>query len=170
MTALNKDARTVLREAGVSPAAWARANYMADGTWSGDACGCPDQRCKDGFHHFPGQECGCLRTLLDSYVSGEGRFDSESGYVIRDPLRAQVRLAARRAGRHSGKPPSDLCRALATLDAALGLPGKWAEVDDGPSSALTEDRSWVRAACASDLREIISRVLLGEETGDARQD
>lgn len=164
--ALNKDAKAVLRETWVTPAMWARANYSTDGTWSGDACGCPDSRCKDGFHHFPGQECGCLAALLDSYVSGEGQFAGEPGYVIRDPLRAQVRLAARRAGRHSGRQSSALLRASAALDELLALPGKWAEIDDGPGSALTEDRGWVREACAADLRAAISSALLGKETGD----
>lgn len=163
-TSLGKDAKIVLRAAGITPATWARANYSTDGTWSGDACGCPDSRCKDGFHHYPGQECCCLRTLLDSYVSGEGHFAGEPGYVIGDPLRARVRLAARRAGRHSGEPPSELCRFTTALDEALALPGRWAEIVDGPESALTEDRGWVRAACASDLREAISRALPGEET------
>ena len=51
---LNDDAKAVLRDAGVSQAAWARANYMADGKWTGDPCGCPDSgRCMNGFHHFP---------------------------------------------------------------------------------------------------------------------
>jgi len=67
---LNDAAKAALRDAGVSQAAWARANYMPDGRWSGDACGCPDDRCKDGYHHFPGEECGCLRTLLADYLVG----------------------------------------------------------------------------------------------------
>jgi hypothetical protein len=72
---LNEDAKAVLRDAGVSQAAWARANFMADGKWSGDACGCPDSgRCMNGFHHFPDDECECLRVLLESYLVGEGTF------------------------------------------------------------------------------------------------
>lgn len=108
----------MLRAAGVTVTEWARANYSTDGTWSGDACGCPDSRCKDGFHHSPQQRCGCLETLLQSYVSGEGQFAGESGYVIRDPLWAQVRRTRRRAGQHSGK-PSKLCRFAAALDTVL---------------------------------------------------
>lgn len=72
---LNDDAKAVLRDAGVSQAAWARANYMADGKWTGDPCGCPDSgRCMNGYHHMPDEECGCLRTLLAEYLKGEGIF------------------------------------------------------------------------------------------------
>lgn len=74
MTKLNNDARAVLRDAGVSQAAWARANFSPDGTWCGDKCGCPDDRCMDGFHHFPDDECGCLRVLLAEYLAGRGTF------------------------------------------------------------------------------------------------
>ena len=74
MTALNAAAKARLRDAGVSPAAWARANFSADGIWSGDACGCPDDRCKDGYHHDPHEECGCLQVLLAQYLNGEGIF------------------------------------------------------------------------------------------------
>ena len=59
---LNQDAKAALRDAGVSQAAWARANF-GDGRWHGDACGCPDGRCA-GYHHGEGEECGCLRALL----------------------------------------------------------------------------------------------------------
>jgi len=59
----------------------------------------------------------------------------------------------------------DAPRLLAALDAVLALPEKWDEIDDGPVSALTEDRGWVRAACARDLRKAVTRALLGEEAG-----
>jgi hypothetical protein len=68
VTKLNDAAKAALRDAGISQAAWIRANGYADGTWGGDSCGCPDDRCKDGFHHFPDDECGCLRTLLDGML------------------------------------------------------------------------------------------------------
>ena len=79
MPALNATAKAALRDAGVSQAAWARANYSPDGRWHGDACGCPDDRCMDGYHHFPGDECGCLRTLLADYLSGGGFFARVEG-------------------------------------------------------------------------------------------
>jgi len=88
MARLNEDAKIVLRDAGVSQAAWARANYMADGKWTGDACGCPDNRCKDGYHHYPGDECGCLRVLLEQYLAGEGTF-AEFPKAVRAQLGAQ---------------------------------------------------------------------------------
>ena len=68
-----QDAKDTLRGAGVSQAAWARANGYSDGRWFGDDCGCPDDRCI-GYHHDEGEECGCLRTLLADYLNGEGLF------------------------------------------------------------------------------------------------
>ena len=75
---LNEDAKVALRDAGVSQAAWARANYSSDGSWSGDACGCPDDRCA-GYHHDEDEECGCLRVLLSQYLNDEGPFARETG-------------------------------------------------------------------------------------------
>ena len=43
MTALNANAKAALRDAGVTQAEWARANFMRDGKWCGDICGCPDR-------------------------------------------------------------------------------------------------------------------------------
>ncbi len=74
---LNDDAKVALRDAGVSQAAWARANFMSDGRWCGDACGCPDDRCI-GHHHYEDEECGCLRTLLVMFLSGEGTMFAEA--------------------------------------------------------------------------------------------
>jgi hypothetical protein len=70
---LNEDAKAALRDAGVSQAAWARANYSTDGSFLGDACGCPDDRCI-GYHHFDAEDCGCLPVLLEQYLNGEGSF------------------------------------------------------------------------------------------------
>jgi hypothetical protein len=66
---LNEAAKAALRDVGVSQAAWARANHYSSGSWYGDACGCPDDRCL-GFHHDEDEECGCLRTLLAEYLMG----------------------------------------------------------------------------------------------------
>ena len=179
---LNKRATAVLRAAGVAPATWARANYMASGTWSGDACGCPDGgRCMNGYHHYPDDECGCLQTLLSSYVAGEGQFDGESGYVISDPLWAQVRRARRRAGLHSGKPPSERGRALAALDKALKLANGWkdeaAKLEPSgadavqpamPGNYLATGRLGALEDCAGQLREAITQALIeGADGGPA---
>lgn len=63
----------------------------------------------------------------------------------------------------SGPRFADVRRLLAAVDKVLALPEKWAAIDDGPESALTEDRRWVRQDCAADLCETIFRALLGEE-------
>jgi hypothetical protein len=71
---LNETAKATLRDAGVSQAAWARANHMPGGKWHGDVCGCPDDRCANGFHHAGGDDCGCLDVLLGEYLAGAGSF------------------------------------------------------------------------------------------------
>jgi len=73
MTALNAAAKAALRDAGITQAAWARANFMSDGRWGGDACGCPDDRCI-GYHHDGPDGCGCLDVLLTQFLAGEGFF------------------------------------------------------------------------------------------------
>lgn len=84
MAKLNATARATLREAGISQAAWARANFMRDGKWSGDQCGCPDSgRCANGFHHLGVDDCGCLPVLIERYFewlrgADVGMFDKEA--------------------------------------------------------------------------------------------
>lgn len=68
---LNAEARQRLRWAGLTAPAWARwCNNSEDGQWYGDRCGCPDDRCMDGYHHEPYEPCGCLETLLTSWARG----------------------------------------------------------------------------------------------------
>jgi hypothetical protein len=62
MTRLSFDAREQLQDAGITQAAWAREHF-ADGTWHGDRCGCPDDRCI-GHHHDVDEDCGCLPALI----------------------------------------------------------------------------------------------------------
>lgn len=71
---LNPTARATLAAAGVPVALWARANYATGDrpTWTGDVCGCPDNRCANGFHHISEDDCGCLPTLLELFLSGDG--------------------------------------------------------------------------------------------------
>lgn len=59
---LNEHALETLAAAGVSVPEWRRRNDM-DETWTGDACGCPDDRCI-GFHHDRPDDCRCLPALL----------------------------------------------------------------------------------------------------------
>ena len=69
MTALNAAARAALRGAGFTLAEWARMHGGTDGKWTGDQCGCPDDRCANGFHHIGVSDCVCLPTLLDQAVA-----------------------------------------------------------------------------------------------------
>jgi hypothetical protein len=52
---------------GVTIAGYVRWNFP-DGAWAGDSCGCSDDRCRDGYHHEPNEDCGCLDALLNQYV------------------------------------------------------------------------------------------------------
>lgn len=60
---LNETARAALRAADVTPAEWSAYHRMGK-TWTGDACGCPDDRCI-GSHHERPDDCGCLPVLLE---------------------------------------------------------------------------------------------------------
>lgn len=62
---LGAPARALLRDHGISPAAWTRIQF-GGGEWFGDACGCNDDRCI-GYHHDEQDECGCLPALLNNY-------------------------------------------------------------------------------------------------------
>jgi len=69
MTALNTTATAAIKDAGFTLAEWARMHSSTDGKWYGDQCGCPDNRCANGFHHMGTDDCGCLPTLLDQAVT-----------------------------------------------------------------------------------------------------
>ena len=68
---LNKTARERIKarthHLGGSVAGYIRF-HMRGNKWGGDACGCSDDRCKDGFHHQPDEDCGCLPVLGDMYA------------------------------------------------------------------------------------------------------
>jgi hypothetical protein len=64
---LNETARATLRAAGFTPAEWIRIHGW-EGRWTGDQCGCPDDRCCNGFHHMRVTDCGCLPVLLEQAV------------------------------------------------------------------------------------------------------
>ena len=67
MTALNATAKATLRASGFTVAEWIRIHGY-EGKWTGDICGCPDNRCANGFHHMGVKDCGCLPTLLERAV------------------------------------------------------------------------------------------------------
>lgn len=66
MTAvLGRYAREVIGARGVKVADYIK--FASGGeTWHGDRCGCPDDRCANGYHHDGGDDqCGCLPAVLD---------------------------------------------------------------------------------------------------------
>jgi len=69
MAKLNAAARAAIREAGFTLAEWSRMYGGSDGKWTGDQCGCPDDRCANGFHHMGVDDCGCLPVLLGQAVA-----------------------------------------------------------------------------------------------------
>ena len=75
MSTLNKTARRRIQAFGLTVAGYTRYHFPS-GKWGGDACGCADDRCKDGFHHMPDEDCGCLPVLLRQYadsLKGDGK-------------------------------------------------------------------------------------------------
>lgn len=42
--------------------------WCPDGVWSGDDCGCTDDRCI-GYHHDDLGDCGCLPVVLGEYAT-----------------------------------------------------------------------------------------------------
>lgn len=76
MSRLNKAARERIKASGLTIAEYVRYHFVgrpgerADAIWGGDACGCSDDRCKDGFHHQPDEDCGCLPVLIDMVKRG----------------------------------------------------------------------------------------------------
>jgi hypothetical protein len=64
---LTPAARSEIQWAGFTVAEYVRTWYP-DGEWGGDRCGCPDDRCRDGHHHDPNEDCDCLTALLRAGV------------------------------------------------------------------------------------------------------
>jgi hypothetical protein len=56
-------ARSTIQDYGWTVAGYIR-RWCPDGQWRGDRCGCPDDRCRDGYHHEIHEDCGCLIALL----------------------------------------------------------------------------------------------------------
>lgn len=72
---LSAKAIEILNQAGVTPESWVEKWFGKPGPfgphWSGDECGCPDDRCI-GYHHGSSDDCGCLASLLtDPYWWGD---------------------------------------------------------------------------------------------------
>ena len=69
MSALNENALAELESIGLTEREWARVNWMR-GAWSGDRCGCMDDRCI-GHHHASEDNCGCLPAALADWFNGD---------------------------------------------------------------------------------------------------
>jgi len=71
VTGLTKYALGQLEAAGLTEEQWERANWGRSAVWQGDICGCPDDRCANGYHHYGEDDCGCLPALLESWLAGD---------------------------------------------------------------------------------------------------
>lgn len=98
MAHLNEDARRYLSGSGsgrftadgITEIAWARYWGSGDPVWTGDACGCPDDRCI-GYHHGADEPCGCLRVLVRDYEDTEDEaIDAWDKYQANDPSAVEV--------------------------------------------------------------------------------
>jgi len=67
MTALSRTARETIKWSGATIAGYTRY-YSGSDEWSGDTCGCVDDRCI-GYHHDADDECGCLAAWLDDMLT-----------------------------------------------------------------------------------------------------
>lgn len=63
--------------------------------WSGDTCGCTDDRCRDGYHHDPHEECGCLRAALEDLSHHRAAADLWSRHHDGEDVRADASSWAR---------------------------------------------------------------------------
>jgi len=71
---LNYKARETIKSAELTISEYCRHHGAASpNEWRGDACGCPDDRCKDGFHHEPHGDCGCLPVLIGQVLEARAR-------------------------------------------------------------------------------------------------
>lgn len=89
---LNAAARDRLRWADLTAPGWARWCGFDDGLWYGDRCGCPDDRCMNGYHHEPSDPCGCLDALLAQRGRGAADIDDfgPDGYYVTGLRRSEV--------------------------------------------------------------------------------
>lgn len=62
-TTLNPTALATLASYDITPGQWI-AVHGYQGQWTGDACGCSDDRCIGHHHHSP-TDCHCLEVLID---------------------------------------------------------------------------------------------------------
>ena len=99
---------TYLRDRGISRIEWIDHHGTA-GQWTGDRCGCPDDRCI-GRHHDADAPCGCVEALADDIL---GRTDTWRylGPPGADPMNATPLPHGRRRG--TPRWARDLVRSLA---------------------------------------------------------
>ncbi len=133
MARLNAQARQAIREAGLTQAEWARLNGSPDGTWSGDQCGCPDDRCANGFHHIGVDDCGCLPALLGRAVAWREATRWPNSVELAAPYGLSNWVSTSAPG------------VLATVSATAGTPGRdperstvRIEVREGWTAEVTE--------------------------------
>lgn len=77
MVTLNAPARETLKFAGISRAQWIKA-HGNKGTWTGDRCGCSDDRCI-GFHHDELDECECLPAMIETHFKEQRAIEDGKG-------------------------------------------------------------------------------------------
>jgi hypothetical protein len=105
-------ARVEIQGAGLTVADYVR-RFCPDGQWTGDRCGCTDDRCV-GFHHDEHEDCGCLPVLIRDVLgweppAGETVQQLDAAMVVAYAIERQTRrLAALGAQRRA-------CRVVAGL-------------------------------------------------------
>jgi len=70
MNVLSRHARQVIKDHGITVREYiSHVSGGPDASWSGDVCGCLDDRCANGYHHDGLEDCGCLPVLLREMLS-----------------------------------------------------------------------------------------------------
>lgn len=68
--ALGTEALEYLQQVGIDPRDYV-AHWCGE-TWTGDSCGCVDDRCI-GHHHDAGEPCGCLPAWAEDFAASNPR-------------------------------------------------------------------------------------------------
>jgi len=69
MSELRRSVLDALKLAGVTRREYVEHFFGVGASWWGDVCGCTDDRCAEGFHHYGIDDCQCFPVLLDEVLA-----------------------------------------------------------------------------------------------------
>lgn len=119
MNRMHEGALQVLREAGITPDLWARANFQADGQWRGSSCGCADPSCV-GVHHQADEACPCLPEQIQEKFPWE--YTDQDGDVLTIGRNGDGGVLVQAPPCGVAVPGSDLAKVFRAMCAKAGMP------------------------------------------------